>query len=135
VHVNPELNIYDEEWPIWTYQVQQPPAKFVLDDVDRRGHAINSMLAGGCIVSGAEIRSSLLFSNVRVDERSMIDRSVILPHVKIGAGSVVRRAIIDEGCELPPGSRIGVDPVADRQRFHVTEKGVVLVTPDLLRAT
>ncbi len=135
VHVNPELNIYDEEWPIWTYQVQQPPAKFVLDDVDRRGHAINSMLAGGCIVSGAEVRSSLLFSNVRVDERSMIDRSVILPHVKIGAGSIVRRAIIDEGCELPPGSRIGVDPVADRQRFHVTEKGVVLVTPDLLRAT
>jgi glucose-1-phosphate adenylyltransferase len=135
VHVNPELNIYDEEWPIWTYQVQQPPAKFVLDDVDRRGHAINSMLAGGCIVSGAEVRSSLLFSNVRVDERTQIDRSVILPHVKIGAGSIVRRAIIDEGCELPPGSRIGVDPVADRERFHVTEKGVVLVTPDLLRAT
>jgi glucose-1-phosphate adenylyltransferase len=135
VHVNPELNIYDEEWPIWTYQVQQPPAKFVLDDVDRRGHAINSMLAGGCIVSGAEIRSSLLFSNVRVDERAHVERSVILPHVKIGRGSIVRRAIIDEGCELPPDSRIGVDPELDRRRFHVTEKGVVLVTPELLRAT
>ena len=133
VHVNPELNIYDEEWPIWTYQVQQPPAKFVLDDGDRTGCAINSMVAGGCIVSGSQVRSSLLFSNVRIDERSYIDHAVILPHVHVGAGCTIRRAILDEGCELPPGTQIGVDAAADRQRFFVTEKGVVLVTPDMLR--
>ncbi len=133
VHVAPELNIYDEEWPIWTYQVQQPPAKFVLDDVDRTGCAVNSMVAGGCIVSGSQVRSSLLFSNVRVDERSIIDHAVVLPNVHVGAGCTIRRAIIDEGCDLPPGTQIGVDAQADRQRFHVTERGVVLVTPDMLR--
>ncbi|MFO1455207.1 MAG: glucose-1-phosphate adenylyltransferase [Steroidobacteraceae bacterium] len=135
VHVNPELNIYDEEWPIWTYQVQQPPAKFVLDDGERTGCAINSMVAGGCIVSGSTVRSSLLFSNVRIDERSSIERAVILPNVHVGAGCTIRRAIVDEGCDLPPGTQIGVDPAADRQRFHVTDKGVVLVTPDMLRAS
>ena len=134
VHVDPELNIYDEQWPIWTYQVQQPPAKFVLDDVERRGTAINSMVAGGCIVSGAEVRESLLFSNVRVDERARIERSVVLPHVHVGAGSTIRRAILDEGCEIPPGMQVGVDPESDRRRFHVTDNGVVLVTPDMLRA-
>jgi glucose-1-phosphate adenylyltransferase len=134
VHVDPELNIYDEQWPIWTYQVQQPPAKFVLDDVERRGTAINSMVAGGCIVSGAEVRESLLFSNVRVDERARIERSVVLPHVHVGAGSTIRRAILDEGCEIAPGMQVGVDPETDRRRFHVTDNGVVLVTPDMLRA-
>ena len=134
VHVDPELNIYDEQWPIWTYQVQQPPAKFVLDDVERRGTAINSMVAGGCIVSGAEVRESLLFSNVRVDERARIERSVVLPHVHVGAGSTIRRAILDEGCEIPSGMQVGVDPESDRRRFHVTDNGVVLVTPDMLRA-
>jgi len=133
VHVNPELNIYDEKWPIWTYQVQQPPAKFVLDDGERTGSAVNSMVAGGCIVSGSQVRNSLLFSNVRIDERSRIDHAVILPHVDIGAGCTVRRAIIDEGCELPPGTQVGVDAQADQQRFFVSEKGVVLVTPDMLR--
>jgi glucose-1-phosphate adenylyltransferase len=134
VHVNPELNIYDEEWPIWTYQVQQPPAKFVLDDGERTGSAVNSMVAGGCIVSGSQVRSSLLFSNVRVDERSSIDHAVLLPNVHVGAGCTIRRAIVDEGCDLPPGTQIGVDLEADRQRFHVTDRGVVLVTPDMLRA-
>jgi glucose-1-phosphate adenylyltransferase len=133
VHVNPELNIYDEEWPIWTHQLQQPPAKFVLDDGERQGAAINSMVSGGCIISGARVRSSLLFSNVRVDERSVIERSVILPNVKIGRRCLVRGAIIDEGCEIPDDTRIGADPVADAAAFHVTEKGVVLVTPDMLR--
>ncbi|MDW8258514.1 MAG: sugar phosphate nucleotidyltransferase, partial [Gammaproteobacteria bacterium] len=133
VHVNPELNIYDEEWPIWTYQVQQPPAKFVLEDGERTGVAINSMVAGGCIVSGASVRSSLLFSNVRVDERTRIDRSVILPNVQIGRRCVVRNAILDENCDIPDDMQIGVDIERDRQRFDVTEKGVVLVTPDMLR--
>jgi glucose-1-phosphate adenylyltransferase len=134
VHVKPELNIYDQDWPIWTYQVQQPPAKFILDEDGRRGVAINSMVSGGCIISGASVRESLLFSDVRVDERSSIQSSVILPHVEIGRGCVVRGAILDEGCEIPDGMIIGVDRVADAARFHVTDKGIVLVTPDMLRS-
>ena len=134
VHVKPELNIYDQDWPIWTYQVQQPPAKFILDEDGRRGVAINSMVSGGCIISGAAVRESLLFSDVRVDEGSSIQSSVILPHVEIGRGCVVRGAILDEGCEIPDGMIIGVDRAADAARFHVTDKGIVLVTPDMLRS-
>jgi glucose-1-phosphate adenylyltransferase len=134
VHVKPELNIYDQDWPIWTYQVQQPPAKFILDEDGRRGVAINSMVSGGCIISGAVVRESLLFSDVRVDEGSSIQSSVILPHGEIGRGCVVRGAILDEGCEIPDGMTIGVDRAADASRFHVTDKGVVLVTADMLRS-
>jgi glucose-1-phosphate adenylyltransferase len=134
VHVKPELNIYDQDWPIWTYQVQQPPAKFVLDEDGRRGTAINSVVSGGCIISGAVVRSSLLFSDVRVDERSSINRSVILPHVEIGTSCVIEGAIVDEGCEIPNDMKIGVDRQEDTKRFHVTEKGVVLVTADMLRS-
>jgi glucose-1-phosphate adenylyltransferase len=133
VYVNPELNIYDEEWPIWTYQLQRPPAKFVLDDEGRRGMAVNSMVAGGSIISGALVRESLLFSDVRVEERSTVQASVLLPNVTVGRGCVVQRAIIDEGCEIPDGTRIGVDLAADAKRFEVTERGVVLVTPEMLR--
>jgi len=133
VHVKPELNIYDQDWPIWTYQVQQPPAKFILDEDGRRGVAINSMVSGGCIISGAVVRESLLFTDVRVDEGSSIQSSVILPHVEIGRGCVIRGAILDEGCEIPDGMSIGVDRGADSSRFYVTDKGVVLVTSDMLR--
>ncbi|MBV9695694.1 MAG: glucose-1-phosphate adenylyltransferase, partial [Gammaproteobacteria bacterium] len=124
---------YDEDWPIWTYQVQQPPAKFILDEDGRRGTAINSMVSGGCIISGAVVRESLLFSNVRVEERSTIERSVVLPNVEVGRGCHIRGAILDEGCEVPAELRIGLDRSSDAQRFHVTENGVVLVTPDMLR--
>jgi glucose-1-phosphate adenylyltransferase len=134
VQVKPEFNIYDQDWPIWTYQVQQPPAKFVLDEDGRRGYAINSMVSGGCIISGAVVRESLLFSNVRVQERSRIWGSLVLPNVAIGHGCVVERAILDEGVEIPDGVHIGVDRAADSARFHVTEKGVVLVTSDMMRA-
>jgi glucose-1-phosphate adenylyltransferase len=132
VHVAPELNLYDEEWPIWTYQLHQPPAKFVLDEDGRRGTAVNSMISGGCIISGAFVNQSLLFSSVRVDERSTIFRSVVLPNVKIANGCTVTHAILDEGCELPPGTQIGVDRAADAERFHVTDNGIVLVTPEML---
>jgi glucose-1-phosphate adenylyltransferase len=132
VWVNPELNIYDEDWPIWTYQAQTPPAKFVLDEDGRRGMAINSLVSGGVIISGATVRESLLFSGVRVEERSNVERSVILPNVRIGPDCQIRNAIIDENCELPPGTRIGHDRNEDAKRFLVTEKGVVLVTPDTL---
>jgi glucose-1-phosphate adenylyltransferase len=133
VHVKPELNIYDQDWPIWTYQVQQPPAKFILDEEGRRGMAINSMVSGGCIISGAVVRESLLFSNVRVEERSSIHRSMVLPNAAIGRGCVISRAIIDEDCEIPDGTSIGVDQAADARRFHLSEAGIVLVTPDMLR--
>jgi glucose-1-phosphate adenylyltransferase len=134
VHVAPELNVYDEEWPIWTYQVQQPPAKFVLDDVGRCGMAVNSLVAGGSIISGATVRNSLLFSAVRIDERSQVDRSVIMPGVHIGTDCIVRNAIIDEHCDIPNGMQIGVDLERDRERFDVSPRGVVLVTPEALQA-
>jgi glucose-1-phosphate adenylyltransferase len=132
VGVNPELNIYDEQWPIWTFQRQHPPAKFVLDDDGRVGTAINSMVSGGCIISGALVRESLLFTNVRVEERSRIERALILPDVRIGRGCHVRNTIIDTGCVIPDGMQIGVDRDKDARRFYVTEKGIVLVTRDMI---
>ena len=134
VRVSPELNIYDEQWPIWTYQEQLPPAKFVFDDPDRRGCAIDSMVSGGCIISGSRVANSLLFSSVRVHDHSSIDRSVILPRVRVGEHCVIRNAIIDEGTAIPDGMQIGVDVQADRERFYVSEGGVTLVTASMLRA-
>ena len=135
VRVSPELNIYDEQWPIWTYQEQLPPAKFVFDDPDRRGTALDSMVSGGCIISGARVSNSLLFSSVRVHDYSSIDASVILPRVRVGERCTIRRAIVDEGTLIADGTQIGVDPAADAERFFVTESGVVLVTAKMLRAT
>ena len=132
IHVKPELNLYDATWPIWTYQEQMPSAKFVLDDEGRRGHAINSMVAGGAIVSGAEIVESLLFHDVTVDERSRVYRSVILPHVEIGKGCRISRAVIDENCILPDNLVIGENPEEDGKWFHVTAKGVTLITSKML---
>jgi glucose-1-phosphate adenylyltransferase len=132
--VSPELNLYDEAWPIWTYQEQVPSAKFILDDDRRRGLAINSMIAGGCIVSGAMVRESLLFSSVLVDEQSEIRRSVVLPHVEIGRSCHISNAIIDEGCDIPHGMVIGRDGEADKRNFHVTDNGIVLVTRNMLAA-
>ena len=133
VVVSPELNIYDEQWPIWTYQEQLPPAKFVFDEDDRRGQAIDSMVSGGCIISGSRIVNSLLFSSVRVQDRSVVERCVVLPRVRIGERCTIHRAIIDEGAVIPDGTEIGVDPAADAARFHLTERGVVLVTAEMLR--
>jgi len=134
VHVAPELNLYDEEWPIWTYQSQQPPAKFVLDEQGRRGSAVNSMVSGGCIISGAHVDQSLLFSNVRLEEGSSIYRSLLLSQVKVHANCSIRNAILDEGCEVPAGTQIGHDREQDEKRFHVTKRGVVLVTPEMLQS-
>jgi glucose-1-phosphate adenylyltransferase len=134
VHVSPELNVYDEEWPIWTYQVQQPPAKFVLADEGRTGMAINSLVAGGSIISGAVVRESLLFSAVRIEERTTVERSVIMPGVRIGKNCIIRGAIIDEHCDIADNTHIGVDVQQDRERFDVTPRGIVLVTPETLLA-
>jgi glucose-1-phosphate adenylyltransferase len=128
----PELNLYDDEWPIWTYQEQRPPAKFIYDEEDRLGMAVNSMVSGGCIVCGAVVRHSLLFSNVRVDSHAAVTDSVVLPDVVIERECRVRRAVIDQGCHLPPGTVVGESAEDDAKRFHVTPKGVVLVTPEML---
>jgi glucose-1-phosphate adenylyltransferase len=130
--VTPELNLYDDVWPIWTYQQQLPPAKFVFDDDNRRGVAIDSMVSGGCIISGATLRRSLLFSSVRVNSFSLVEDSVILPEVEIGRHAVLKRVVVDKRCVIPEGMVVGVDHEADRQRFHVTEKGVTLITPEML---
>jgi glucose-1-phosphate adenylyltransferase len=130
--VSPELNMYDEDWPIWTHQEQLPPAKFVFDDDERRGAAIDSLVSGGDIVSGATVRRSLLFSRVFVHSWAAVEDSVILPKVEIGRGAKIRRAVIDKNCTIPENMMIGYDLEEDRKRFHVTEKGITLVTPEML---
>ncbi len=132
IGVTPDLNLYDTDWPIWTHQEQLPPAKFVFDDEDRRGMAVDSMVSGGCIISGALVRHSLLFSNVIVNEHASVENSVILPNVVVNKKVKIRNAVVDKGCVIPEGMQIGYDPVADKQRFEVSPKGIVLVTPDML---
>lgn len=132
IGVVPELDLYDKSWPIWTYQEQLPPAKFVFNDEDCRGMAVDSMVAGGCIVSGACVIHSLLFSDVIVEKHSVVEHSVILPDVDVGPHCRIRNAVIDSGCRIPTGTVIGHDQEADRQRFSVSPKGIVVVTPEML---
>jgi glucose-1-phosphate adenylyltransferase len=132
IGVTPELNLYDVDWPIWTYQEQMPPAKFVFDDKDRRGTAVDSMVSGGCVISGATVRHSLLFSNVKVNSFALLQHAVVLPDVRIGRHCRIQNAVIDKGCLVPPGTVIGEDLEEDAKRFHVTPGGVVLVTPEML---
>ena len=129
---DPLLNLYDDSWPIWTYQPQLPPAKFVHDQPDRRGMAIESLVSGGCIVSGSVFRS-VLFSLVRVHSYSKVSWSVLLPGAQIGRGARVTRAVLDRDCHVPDGLVIGEDPVADAARFMRTESGITLVTREMLR--
>ena len=132
IGVTPELNLYDSEWPIWTYQEQWPPAKFVFDDDDRRGMAIDSMVSGGCIISGSTVRHSLLFSDVQVDAGAVVQDSVILPSVHIGQNCEIRRCVIDKGCQIPDGMNIGIDEKEDARHFFISPKGVRVVTPEML---
>lgn len=132
VEVTPELNLYDEEWPILTYQSQMPSAKFVFRDKGRQGEALDSVVSGGCIISGASLERSLLFSSVRVHSFTKVNETVVLPEVDIGRNCRIKRAIIDRGCHLPNGTVIGEDPEQDARRFRVTSNGIVLVTPDML---
>ena len=130
--VTPELNLYDKDWPIWTYQEQLPPAKFVFDDDGRRGMAVDSLTAGGCIISGAAVKRSLLFSSVHVHSWARVEDSVILPGVDIGRHAVLKRCVIDKRCHIPPGMIIGENPEEDRKRFFVSPGGVTLVTAEML---
>ncbi len=132
VDVSPELNLYDREWPIWTYQEQGPPCKFVFDDDERRGMAVDSMISSGSIVSGAYIKHSLLFNDVKVESHSEIRDSVILHGVVIGRNCRINRAIINSGTIIPDNTTIGENAVLDSQRFHVSPGGVVLVTAEMM---
>ncbi len=131
--VTPALNLYDTNWPIWTYQAQLPPAKFVFDSDTRRGFAADSLVSGGCIISGATVRRSLLFSNVRVNSYCLVEDSVILPDCDIGRHARLQKCIVDQGCIIPPGLVVGEDPELDAKRFDRTEKGVTLITADMLK--
>ncbi|NHN37381.1 glucose-1-phosphate adenylyltransferase [Pseudomaricurvus alcaniphilus] len=129
----PDFNVYDPEWPLWTYQEQLPPAKFVFDLDERRGMAVDSMVSGGCIISGSKLRRSLLFSNVRVHSYSTIEESVILPEAVIGRNVKLKKCIVDRSCNIPDGMEIGFDIDQDKANgFRVTDKGVVLVTRGML---
>lgn len=130
--VTPNLNLYDTQWPIWTYQEQLPPAKFVFNDDDRRGMAVDAMVSGGCLISGAKVVNSLLFSNVKINSYSSLEDAVILPDVEIGRHCHLKRVVVDKGCSIPPQTVIGQDLTADAKRFYVTEQGIVLVTPEML---
>lgn len=133
VDPTPPLNLYDETWPIWTYQEQLPPAKFVFDDDGRRGVAIDSMVSGGVIISGSTVRRSVLFSNVRIHSFADIEQCVIMPEVDIGRHCKLRRVIIDRGCKIPEYTQIGYNREDDRARgFRVTEQGITLVTRRVL---
>ncbi|MDG1733214.1 MAG: glucose-1-phosphate adenylyltransferase [Thalassotalea sp.] len=135
VSAEPQLNMYDPKWPIWTYQEQTAPAKFVWDEENRRGSAINSTVSGGCIVSGATVKESLLFSQVRVNSFSYIEKSVILPGAIIGRNTKIIKAIIDRSVQIPVDMQIGVNHDDDRANgFRVTEQGVVLVTREMIDA-
>ncbi len=129
----PALNLYDAKWPIWTYQEQLPPAKFVFDDDDRRGMAVDSIVSGGCIISGAKVKRSVLFDEVRVCSYSFVKDSVLLPDVVVLKNCRIQNAIIDRGCVIPEGMEIGYSREQDLARgFRVSEKGITLVTRKML---
>jgi glucose-1-phosphate adenylyltransferase len=131
--VTPPLNLYDADWPIWTYQAQLPPAKFVFNSDKRRGMAVDSMVSGGCVISGSTIDHSVLFSNVKTHSWSKITDAVILPGVQVGRYAELNKVIIDKGCVIPRRMKIGFDHDEDRARgFHVSPEGVVLVTQAML---
>ena len=129
---DPKLNLYDKKWPIWTYQAQLPPAKFVHNQPDRCGMAIESVVSGGCIVSGKVFRT-VLFSSVRVHSYADVSWSVLLPEVQIGRGARLTRTVIDRGCHIPDGMVIGEDVEQDAKRFHRSENGITLVTMEMLK--
>jgi glucose-1-phosphate adenylyltransferase len=132
VQVTPDLNLYDDNWPIRTNQAQLPPAKFIFNDDGFRGHAMDSMISSGCIISGATIERSLLMLKVRVNEHSLIQDSVILPNVVLGRNVRLNRVIVDKLCVIPDGFSAGFDAAQDAQNFHVTEQGITLITPEML---
>jgi glucose-1-phosphate adenylyltransferase len=132
--VTPELDIYDRDWPIWTYAEIKPPAKFVHDEEGRRGSAVSSLVAGDCIISGAVLRRSLIFTGARVNSFSQLNEAVVLPDCFVGRNARLRRVVIDRGVRIPEGLVVGDDPEIDAKRFRRTEKGICLITQEMIDA-
>ena len=130
--IDPELDIYDTDWPIWTYQRQLPPAKFTPDAEGKHGLVVNTIISGGCIVSGSQVVNSVLFSNVRIDSFCHVEAAVILPGVRVTRHCRLKNVVLDRGCKLPEGLVVGEDAALDAQRFERTEGGVCLITRDML---
>ncbi len=130
--VVPELDIYDSEWPIWTFSEITPPAKFVHDEDGRRGMAISSLVSGACVVSGSLIRHTLLSTGVRVNSYALVEHAVILPHVDVGRGARLRNAVVDAAVKIPDGLVVGEDPEEDAKRFRRTERGICLITQPMI---
>lgn len=128
----PTLDLWDTTWPIWTYSESVPPAKFIHDEKDRRGMAISSMVSGGCIISGTEVRNSLLFTQVHTNSYAVLDHAVVLPHVVVNRSARLRKCVIDRGVVIPSGLVVGEDPVEDAKHFRITEKGVTLITKPMI---
>ena len=130
----PELDLYDREWPIWTYSESLPPAKFIHDEDERRGSAVSSMVSGGCIISGTNIRNSLLFSQVQTNSYAALDHCVVLPQVNVARSARLTKCVIDKGVQIPEGLVVGEDPEEDGKWFRVTEGGVTIITQPMLDA-
>jgi len=130
--VTPELDLYDHNWPIWTYAEVTPPAKFVHDREGRRGQAVSSLVSGGCIVSGAGLRRTVLFTGVRVNSFSQMEEAVVLPYVNVGRKSILKRVVVDRGVEIPEGLVVGEDPELDAKRFRRTDSGICLITQPMI---
>jgi glucose-1-phosphate adenylyltransferase len=128
----PDLDLYDNDWPIWTFGEITPPAKFVHDQEGRRGQAISSLVSGGCIVSGASLKRSLLFTGVRVNSFSSIENAVILPYVDVGRSTRLTNVVVDRGVKIPAGLVAGEDPEEDARRFRRTDKGICLITQAMI---
>ena len=133
-NVVPALDLYDRDWPIWTYGEITPPAKFVHNEEGRRGQALNSLVSGGCIISGASLQRSLLFTNVKVHSYAALDHAGVLPEGEVGRGARLRGVVVDRGVQIPPGLVVGEDAAEDARRFRRTEKGTVLVTQPMVDA-
>jgi glucose-1-phosphate adenylyltransferase len=130
--VEPELDLYDRDWPIWTYAELKPPAKFVHDVDGRRGMAVSSLVSGDCIVSGASLKRSLIFTGARINSYSVLDQVVMLPDCYVGRKARLKRVVIDHGVRIPEGLVVGDDPVLDAKRFRVSEKGICLITQEMI---
>jgi len=130
--VEPTLDMYDTTWPIWTYQEQLPPAKFVFDRDDRRGMAVDSLVSGGCIISGSKVAKSLLFSRCRINSYCNLEEAVLLPGVNVGRNSRLKKVVIDRGVIIPAGTIVGEDANEDARRFERTDKGVTLITQAMI---
>src|ERR1035441_5211619 len=130
VSVSPVFNLYDEQWPIRTHQRQYPPAKFVFAETPRMGHALDSLVSGGCIISGGSVKNCVLSPDVRVNSFSEIEDSILFSHLNVGRNCRIRKAIIDRDVHVPEGTTIGYEPEADRERYFVTDSGITVVTRD-----